>query len=223
MLNLNAIHSEPRRMARKTSVTLIVFGVINFIVALIPPCAGISGVTFFFQEQHMPVRNVDLGPPLQKHIEKELPAAKYEAIGAVLCNSFVSLLLIVGAVGLFMGQEWARWLTIGAAILMMLAFCIHDVYQLAVFQPAIQDFAEKELPRGGPPGEREGMKIGFMMFSFWSCTNPLIMVYLAAMCICTALIKASSEIRDDKLQRLAIFDKHGEDDPDRRREDRNRY
>jgi hypothetical protein len=207
-------------MARKTSVTLIVFGVINFIVALIPPCAGISGVSFFFQEQHLPVRNLDLGPPLQKHIEKELPAAKFEAIGAVLCNTFVSLLLIVGAVGLFMGQEWARWLTIAAAVLMMLAFCIHDVYQLAVFHPAIMEFADKEMPRGGPPGEREGLKIVFMMFAFWSCSNPLIVVYLAAMCICTGMIRASSEIRDDKLARLARFDAHGDDD--RKRDDRSR-
>lgn len=28
-------------MARKTSVTLIVFGVINCLIALVPPCAGL--------------------------------------------------------------------------------------------------------------------------------------------------------------------------------------
>jgi hypothetical protein len=148
-------------MARKTSVTLIVFGVINCVVALVPPCAGIGGATFFFQDPHLLVRNKDVGPGLQQHFAKDLPAAKYEAIGAAVCNSFVSLLLIAGAVGLFMGQEWARWLTIAAAMLMMLTFCIHDVYQLAVVRPSVMEFLDRNLPPGGPPGEREGFKIGF--------------------------------------------------------------
>jgi hypothetical protein len=199
-------------MARKTSVTLIVFGVINFLVALVPPCAGIGGAAFFFQDPHLPVRNKDLGPQLKQHIDKELPAAKSEAIGAAVCNSFVSLLLIVGAVGLFMGQEWARWLTIGAAVLMMLTFCIHDVYQLAVVRPSIMEFIDQNMPPGGPPGEREGFKIGFSgSFFCWSCSNPLVLIYLAAMSICAGLIKASSELPDDMVRRLARFDEHGDD------------
>src|SRR5260370_26600511 len=127
-------------MVRKTSVTLIVFGIINIVIALIPPCVGCNGLTFFMQDPHMPIRKRALGPPLRKHLEKELPSAKWEAIGAVTCNSFVSLLLIGGAVGLLMGQEWGRWVTVGAAVLMMLALCIHDVYQLTVFQPSVWDF-----------------------------------------------------------------------------------
>src|SRR5207302_9944576 len=144
-----------------------------------------------------------------------LPAAKFEAIGAVVCNSFVSLLLIAGAVGLFMGQEWGRWLTIGAAVLMMLTLCIHDVYQLAVFRPSVMDFLERELPPGGPPGEREGFKIGFSMSFFcWSCSNPVVAIYLAAMAVCMGLLKASYEIVDEKDRRLGLFDdtRHGAKD-----------
>jgi hypothetical protein len=138
-------------MARKTSVTLLVFGIVNILVALAPPCAGIGGAAFFFSEPHLPLKNKDLGPALMQHFDKDLPAAKYEAIGAALCNSFVSLLLIAGAVGLFLGQEWARWLTIAAAVLMMLTFCIHDVYQLAVVRPSVMEFLDRNVPPGGPP------------------------------------------------------------------------
>ncbi len=206
-------------MARKTSVTLIVFGIINILVALVPCGAGIGGAAFFFQEPHLPVKNRDLGPQLKQHMDKELPAAKSEAIGAAVCNSLVSLLLIAGAVGLFMGQEWARWLTIGAAVLMMLTFCIHDIYQLAVVRPSIMAFLDRNLPPGGPPGEREGFKIGFTgSFFCWSCSNPVMLIYLAAMSVCMGLIKASSEVKDDKKSRLARFDEHGDDDRARGRD-----
>jgi cytochrome c biogenesis protein CcdA len=206
---------------RKTSVTLIVFGIINIVIALVPPCVGVGGAMFFFQDQHLPVRNQDLGPAMKQHIDKELAAARYEAIGAALCNSFLSLLLIAGAIALFTGQEWGRWLTIGAAVLMMLTFCIHDVYQLAVVRPSLMEFLDRNLPQGGPPGEREGFKIGFSgSFFCWSCSNPLILIYLMAMSICTGLIRASSEVTDEKLRRLARFDTRGDD---RRIRERDRF
>jgi hypothetical protein len=200
-------------MARKTSVTLLTLGVINIVVALIPCGAGIAGVTFFFQNPpHLPVKNRDLGPQLKQHFDKELPAAKSEAFGALACNSLVSLLLIAGAVGLFMGQEWARWLTLGAALLMMLTFCLHDVYQLAVVRPSVMAFLDRNLPPGGPPGEREGFKFGFSgSFFCWSCSNPLVLVYLLAMSVCMGLFKASSEVKDDKQRRLARFDERDDD------------
>jgi hypothetical protein len=80
------------------------------------------------------------------------------------------------------------------------------------------DFLDRNLPPGGPPGEREGMKFGFSgTFFCWSCSNPLVLLYLAAMAICTGLIKASSEVKDDKLRRLARFDER-DDDRDRSRD-----
>lgn len=201
-------------MARKTSVTLMVFGIINIVVAIVPPCVGIGGALFYFQDQHLPVKNQDLGPAMKQHIDKELASAKFEAIGAALCNSLLSLMLIAGAIALFTSQEWGRWLTIGTAVLMMLTFCIHDVYQLAVVRPPLMEFLDRNLPQGGPPGEREGFKIGFSgSFFCWSRSNPLILIYLAAMSVCTGLIRASREVPDEKLRRLERYDTH--DDADR--------
>jgi hypothetical protein len=70
------------------------------------------------------------------------------------------------------------------------------------------------------------MKFGFSgSFFCWSCSNPIVLIYLAAMSVCTGLMKASSEVKDDKARRLARFDKHGEDDRERddRSRDRDRY
>jgi hypothetical protein len=44
-----------------------------------------------------------------------------------------------------------------------------------------------------------------------------VLIYLGAMSVCTGLIKASSEVKDDKLQRLARFDER-DDDRGRRRD-----
>src|ERR1019366_8599855 len=107
-------------MAAKTSAGLITFGVINIVVALLPPCAGCLGTTFFFSEPHLPIKNRDVGPQFKQHLDREVPTAKGEAIGAVVCNSFLCLLLVAGAVGLFMTQSWARWLSVGVGILLIL-------------------------------------------------------------------------------------------------------
>jgi hypothetical protein len=180
-------------MARRFSIGAIIFGSINILVAVIPPCAGVFGAAFFLQEPSLPIKGRDLGPQFKKHIDQELPAAKAEAIGAAACNAFVFVLLAVGGVGLIFNQTWARWLSIAAAILLILTLCIHDIYQLAVFRPSINDFLDRNLPPGGPPGEREGFKFGFSLsFFFWSCSNPLIMLYLVAMCIYVGLTFAHS-------------------------------
>ena len=171
-------------MPPRFSVGLIIFGSINILVAIAPPCAGVFGTAFVFGDPVLNVKGRDLGPAFKQHVDRELPSAKPEAIGAVACNALVALLLAAGSVGVIFTQQWARWLTIGAAVLMSLTLCIHDVYQLTVFRPSLVEFLQRNMPPGGQPGEREGFIFGFTASLFlWSCLNPLIMVYLLAMSI----------------------------------------
>src|SRR2546423_1657936 len=122
---------------RRISILGIVIASINLVVAVFPPGAGCIGASYFFKDPApMPIQNSDIGPELRREIDKAAPSAKAEAIGSTVCSSFLSLVLIAGCVGLFMNHQWGRWVTVGAAVLMILTFCIHDIYQFGIVRPA---------------------------------------------------------------------------------------
>ena len=184
-------------MARQTSAGFLVFGILNIPVAMIPVCAGCLGALMNVSDQApvMIVRGRDVGPQFQQHVEREVPHARYEAFIAAALNPCCSLLILVGALGLLLGQEWGRWLTVFSAFVLVAVFCAHDIYQLAIFRPAVNAFFDQQFP---PGPEREGFKFGFSAsYFFWSCFNPVIMVYLFPMCLCVLLFKSSHKVRDD--------------------------
>src|SRR3989442_1286309 len=85
-------------------------------------------------------------------IAKEAPLAKWEAIGAVAMNGFCCLLLVGGAVGLFMAQGWARWVTIAGGLLLIFALLVHDVYQIFFYRPVLMEFIDVQFAPGPNPG-----------------------------------------------------------------------
>jgi hypothetical protein len=183
---------------RKFSIVCIIFGSLNILVALVPPGVNVFGVIYVFAEPPLPIRNVDLGPPLWRHIKQELPAYKPEVVGSALCGGFLSLVLMAGAVGLFLNHDWGRWLSIGAALLMILTFCIHDIYQLAVVRPSLVAAMARHLPPGRP-GEAEGNQIGLVMvWFFWCWVNPILMLYLLAMSLTVGLTRVFRKAADAK-------------------------
>ncbi len=183
-------------MASKFSVLFLVFGILNILAALGPPCAGCVGVSFFLKRPEGVILNGrDVGPQMMQHLDKNAAGAKAEAFGAVGCNGFLALLLVAGAIGLFVGHEWGRWLSVGAGVLMILTLCLHDVYQFAVLRPAMLTFLDQNLP---PGPEREGFKIGFTGSMFlWLWVNPFLMLYLAAMCITLSVHGVLAASTDD--------------------------
>lgn len=206
-------------MARKLSVLFIVFGILNILAAFGPPCAGCVGVSLVMKRgEGMMVNGRDIGPQFWQHVDREAPTAKFEAWGAVSCNWFIALLLIAGAIGLFVGHEWGRWLSVGAAVLMILTLCIHDIYQFAVVRPVMTAALDRVLPI--PPGpEREGFKIGFTgSMLLWLWINPFLMVYLAAMAITlslNALLGRSANEGDSRRRRRRDRDRDDLDRDDR--------
>jgi hypothetical protein len=134
---------------RKFSIVCIIFGGVNILVAFVPPAVNSFGVFYVLAEPPLPIRNVDLGPPLWRHIKQDMPAYKPEVVGSALCGGFLSLVLMAGAVGLFLNQDWGRWLSFGAALLMILTFCVHDFYQLVVVRPSLVQALVRHLPPGG--------------------------------------------------------------------------
>jgi hypothetical protein len=186
-------------MAGKPRIGYIVFAVINVVVAFFPPCAGLFGAMYHLTQPTMVINNRDLGPQFKQHLDRELPSAKWEAFGAEACNGIVLVAVLAGAAGLFLAQDWGRWVSIGAGVLVILTLCIHDVYQLALFRPSVMEFLDVHLP---PGPQREGFKVGFTStFFIWSCINPLLMVYFIAASLYLGLGGPASRPADDDKPR----------------------
>jgi cytochrome c biogenesis protein CcdA len=218
-------------MATRTSGGLITFGVINIIIALAPMCAGCTGIVVTAGDPKLNLNGRELGPEFKQHIDRNVPGATVEAFAAAALGCLFSALLIAGAIGLFLTQSWARWLTIGASVFLILTMCIHDIYQLAVFRPAVMDFLDRNLGVMRPE-ERVGFKFGFTAsFFFWSCSNPVIMIYLFAMSLFlsfTGAFKDYPEDDDPPVRRRRPRPPRDDydddvDDRDRRRPRRSRY
>jgi uncharacterized membrane protein (DUF2068 family) len=211
-------------MAARASGGVITLAVINIVVALMPVCAGCIGGIAALDDQPPPIliNGRDMGPQFKQHIDRQVPHAKYEAFTAAAGNMCFSLLLLGGAVGLFMAQNWARWLSVGTAVFLILVLCVHDIYQLAIFRPAVDQFFDVNL-RGMRPEEKMGFKIGFSAtYFFWACFNPILIIYLAVMALCLSMSNSfSGGDYDDRPRkrrsRPRDYDDEDDDRPRRRR------
>jgi hypothetical protein len=211
-------------MKRSTSTFFLVLAVLNILVAVIPPCVGGFGAASFMSETKININNRELGPELEKHIAKEAPLAKVEAFVALAMNIFCCLLLLGGAVGLFMSQTWARWLSIAAGLLFIFTLLVHDIYQIFFYRPVLMRFIDLHVPAQGvlADGIKFGTTVSVLM---WSCTNPLIMIYLFVMSLCMALMTGFHDVPTmssvDK-RRTDDDDEEDDDEDDRRARRRNK-
>ena len=174
-------------MKRSTSAFFIVLAAINIAIALVPPCVGGFGVSSAMSDTKININGREIGAEFDKAMAKTFIPMKAEAFVAFGLNTICCLLLIGGAVGLFMAQTWARWLSVGAGVLMIFSLCGHDIYQIAVYRPAMLAFFDQNLPADLL---REGIKWTMQVPVWtWSCANSFIIIYLVAMCLCLSLLQ----------------------------------
>lgn len=124
-------------MKRSTTAFFIVLAVFNLIVAVIPPIVAGVGATFMMKDSDIVINGKQVGPELDKLVANEAPLAKLEAFAALAGNTFSCLLLIAGAIGLFMSHGWGRWASVAGALFMILSLLIHDIYQIFFYRPAL--------------------------------------------------------------------------------------
>ena len=200
-------------MKRSTSTFFLVLAVLNILVAVIPPCVGGFGAASFMSETKININNRELGPELEKHIAKEAPLAKVEAFVALAMNIFCCLLLIGGAVGLFLSQTWARWLSIAAGLLFIFTLLVHDIYQIFFYRPVLMRFIDLHVPAQGvlADGIKFGTTVSVLM---WSCANPLIMIYLFIMSLCMAFMTGFHDVSTISLAKRRTRDDDDEEDDD---------
>ena len=200
-------------MKRSTSTFFLVLAVLNILVAVIPPCVGGFGAASFMSETKININNRELGPELEKHIAKEAPLAKVEAFVALAMNIFCCLLLIGGAVGLFLSQTWARWLSIAAGLLFIFTLLVHDIYQIFFYRPVLMRFIDLHVPAQGvlADGIKFGTTVSVLM---WSCANPLIMIYLFVMSLCMAFMTGFHDVSTISLAKRRTRDDDDEEDDD---------
>jgi hypothetical protein len=209
-------------MKRSTSTFFLILAVFNIIVAVIPPCVGGFGAASFLSETKININNRELGPELEKHIAKEAPLAKVEAFAAFGLNTFCCLLLVGGSVCLFMSQGWARWVCVAAGLLFILSLLVHDIYQIFFYRPVLMSFIDRHVPAQGVLAD--GIKFGTSVsVLIWSCTNPLIMLYLFVMSLCMAFMTGIHDVSTINLdKRRTKDDEEDEDEDDRRARRRNK-
>jgi hypothetical protein len=200
-------------MAARASGGVIAFAVMNIIVAIVPLCCGWFDAAQPFMDRPIFIQGRDVGPQLRQHLERKVPHAKAEGIIAAGGNSCFCLLLLVGAIGLFMMQQWARWLCVGTGIFLSLTMCLHDTYQITIHRPAVADFIDVQA-RVMPVDQRGPFTVGFTAGYFcWSCVNPVIMVYLFVMSLSLGMSSAF-DASNDRPRRRRRRDRWGDDDDD---------
>lgn len=209
-------------MAARVSGGLITVGVINILVALMPMCAGCFGLAVTAGDPKLNIQGRELGPEFKQHMDRRVPSALGESLVSLGAGTLFALVLLGGAVGLFLTQNWARWVTVGGSIMLVLSMCVHDIYQFAVYRPAVMEFLDMHL-RNMPDAERSGFKWGFTAsYFFWSCFNPMVMIYLFGMCLFLCVTSAFDRPAKEKPRR-SHRSRDYDDDDDRPRRRRRGY
>jgi hypothetical protein len=200
-------------MKRSTSTFFLVLAVLNILVAVMPPCVAGFGAASFMSETKININNRELGPELEKHIAKEAPLAKVEAFTALAMNIFCCLLLVGGSIGLFMSQGWARWVCVATGLLFILTLLVHDIYQIFFYRPVLMSFIDRHVPAQGvlADGIKFTTSVTVLM---WSCSNPLIMLYLFVMSLCMAFMTGFHDVSTIKLDKRRTKDDDDEEDDD---------
>jgi hypothetical protein len=208
-------------MKRKTSTFFLILAIFNILVAVIPPCVAGFGAASFLSETKININNRELGPELEKHIAKEAPLAKVEAFAALGFNTLCCLLLVGGSIGLFMSQTWARWLSVAGGLLFILTLLVHDVYQIFFYRPVLMSFIDLHVPAQGvlADGIKFGTSVSVLM---WSCTNPLIMLYLFIMALCMSFMTGFYDATSSDSKAIPRRQRDDEDDEEEDDEEDNR-
>jgi hypothetical protein len=213
-------------MKRSTSGFFLVLAVLNLIVAVIPPVAGVVGVVGMMRDSDIVVNGKQVGPEFDRLVAKEAPLAKIESFGALGANAFSCLLLIAGSIGLFMGYGWGRWATVAGAVFMVLGLVVHDVYQIFFYRPALETvFNRIAEPFQNLPGDEfqrnilrttlASLRWGMTIYACaWSCSNPLIMLYLFVMSMCMAFMTGFHDVSTISLDKRRTKDDDDEEDDD---------
>jgi hypothetical protein len=202
-------------MKRSTPVFFLILAALNVFVAVIPPYVGGAAVASIVSEtgiklggHHFQARRAE------DRIVRDAPLANVEAFAALALNTLCCLLILSGAVGLFMARGWGRWLSVIGGFLLILGLLVHDGYQVFIYRPALMSYIDQleEEGRLGPPEETDGIKAdASISLLMWTCMNPLIMVYLFVMSLSMALMKGSTEMPATDTRDRARRIKDGDD------------
>jgi hypothetical protein len=127
----------------------------------------------------------------------------YTAVGLVF-----DVVLIVAGVGLLMRRPWARYLSIGYAVMSILVKVVLFVHLLAFVAPTVQKFKAQELPKVNDPVLREQEQTKANMDAFGSpCFRGFLTIYPAVVILIMLLPSVGRYFQPDPYD--------DRDDPDR--------
>lgn len=205
-------------MAAKTSPVILIFGVVNIVIALMASCSSCVTMTQMISNPRLEIEGRDVGPELNAHLKRKVPGITAMSILFMSGNAFCALSMLIGAVGLFLAKKWGRTSTVSAGLAFICIFCTADAYHLVLSMPAYNEFMEAQV-RVLPEAERPGYKYGVLVTAFfWTCFNPILVIYLGVMTFYVSRI--SSQDKSRKRQRRDADDDNSDEPRPRRRRER---
>jgi hypothetical protein len=147
----------------------------------------------------------------QVHVERIPLYRAYSVTNRVLSTLFCIILLAAG-IGLLLMQSWARWLSVGYAVLSILANLAVFVYTVAFFMPADQE-AFRRLP---PQSDQE--RLAYNIANVVAPAGPCVMMlYPAVVLVVLLLPSVGTAFRPPRRRREVYEDEPEEyDEPDDR-------
>src|SRR5262245_17935538 len=158
---------------RSKPANLTIVAILNVIIAL--PCVCCMGFTAIGAasmgdagvNQPKPAANDPFGEAMFKmneqanFIAKEAPGYKAEQLAYSVVVLLCSIGLLISAIGLFMGQQWGRMLSIAACAVMIVAALGNTVYTVIYVMPATKKFEEQHVAKqAGPPPPKGAQEAG---------------------------------------------------------------
>jgi hypothetical protein len=141
-----------RYRPRPKSGLLIVMGILSVVIGLgglLYGCCNGAGVviTLTVASNTSPARE------MLAALDADAPAWRYTRSLQPIMLTFMSVLLLIAAIGLFTRKRWARVLVIIYAVVSIPVHLIHAIYQVGAVIPALERFQSKQAAVGLPaPG-----------------------------------------------------------------------
>ena len=145
-------------MSKKRPTSLTVFAILNLVFGGLGMFCNLCGVAGLVATPALEKMQKDQGAKggfdtleLQKHMEARIPGYAILQWSQVGIGVILSLILILGGIGLLRMQPSARWLCVGYSIISIIYHLSYMIYTIIIVNPEIDEWLTKQgvqLPSG---------------------------------------------------------------------------
>jgi hypothetical protein len=173
-------------MAKKNSGLLVTLGVLHLVGGglglIVTTCSGVGLAVN--QAARPTLAAGDLGSQIRGHLIGTVPGFEAVEFAGVAVGLLFDLALLAGGIGLLLRQAWARYLSLGYAVLSILWKLFFFGYYALVVYPPMKAFLDQQAANM-PPAQQAGFSFG-VTFGFFGavCFQSLFIAYpIVVLCL----------------------------------------